>query len=142
MVDLMMSRSYSELITLSTYEDRFNYLKLNGRVGKDTFGYDRYIYQNFLKSDIWLRFRDSIIIRDNGCDLGIPGREIYGPIEVHHINPVTLEDILNMSPKVLDPDNAVCTSGMTHKAIHYGSENSIIKDPVQRTRNDTCPWKT
>lgn len=124
-----------------TFEERFNYLKLEGRVGEETFGYDRYINQMLYKSSRWLRLKDKIIIRDNGCDLGIEGREIHGPVTIHHINPITVEDILNEDPMVFDPDNLVCVSHMTHNAIHYSDENILIRDPIVRSEHDTCPWK-
>ena len=143
MVILMKSiRSYSEMRRLSTFEERFSYLKLDGKVGEETFGYDRYINQILYKSGKWRdQIRNKIIIRDGGCDLGIEGREIHGPVIIHHINPITVEDILNENPMVFDPDNLVCVSPMTHNAIHYSDESILIKDPVSRTRNDTCPWK-
>lgn len=124
-----------------TFEERFNYLKLEGRVGKETFGYDRYLNQILYKDKEWLRIRRDIIIRDDGCDLGIPGRGIHGKILVHHINPITVEDVLNRSPKVFDPDNLICTSLLTHNAIHYSDESILTLDPVERRPNDTCPWK-
>lgn len=135
------TRSYSEMKRLRTFEERFAYLRLDGKVGEETFGYDRYINQILYKSERWRKLRDKIIIRDNGCDLGVEGREIHGPIIVHHINPITIEDILNDNPMVYDPDNLVCVSPMTHNAIHYSDESILIKDPVERVRNDTCPWK-
>lgn len=134
-------RSYSEMIRFRTFEERFNYLKLEGRVGEETFGYDRYINQMLYKSSRWLKLKNEIIIRDNGCDLGIEGREIHGPVTIHHINPITVEDILNENPMVFDPDNLVCVSHMTHNAIHYSDENILIRDPIVRSEHDTCPWK-
>lgn len=134
-------RSYSEMKRFRTFEERFNYLKLEGRVGEETFGYDRYINQMLYKSSRWLRLKDKIIIRDNGCDLGIEGREIHGPVTIHHINPITVEDILNENPMVFDPDNLICVSHMTHNAIHYSDENILIRDPIVRSEHDTCPWK-
>lgn len=137
----MNTKSYSEMLYFRTFEERFNYLKLSGKVGEETFGYDRYINQLLYKSSRWLRIRDKIIIRDNGCDLGVEGREIHGQVLIHHINPITVEDILNENPKVFDPDNLVCVSLLTHNAIHYSDENILIKDPVERTKHDTCPWR-
>lgn len=134
-------RSYSELANIPTFEERFEYLKLNGRVGETTFGSKRYLNQILYKTDRWLSRRDDIIIRDKGCDLGIPGREIKGRILVHHIDPITIDDVLNDDPKVFDPDNLITSSHMTHEAIHYGDESLLIKDPVERTKNDTCPWR-
>lgn len=136
-----MNKSYSELMQLKTYEERFEYLKINGRVGEDTFGYDRYLNQVLYTSGEWRRFRRKIIVRDNGCDLGISDREIHGPITIHHINPITKEDVLNRSSKIFDLENVISTSDLTHKAIHYSNENILIKNPVERTINDTCPWK-
>ena len=137
----MKSRSYSELKKLKTFEERFNYLKLEGKVGEETFGNDRILNQLLYKDKEWLRKRDDIIIRDNGCDLGIEGREIDGPIIVHHINPITVQDVLDRSPNVFDDDNLISTVLNTHNAIHYSNEDILIKDPIRRTKNDTCPWK-
>lgn len=137
----MMNRSYSELITIPTYEDRFHYLQLNGAVGKDTFGYDRYLNQILYNSKEWKRFRDEIIIRDNGCDLAFEGYDIYGRILVHHINPITVDDVANRNPIVFDPENVICVTHKTHNAIHYGDESLLITAPVERTKHDTCPWK-
>lgn len=106
----MNIKTYSELITLPTFEERFCYLKLDGSVGKETFGFKRWLNQEFYHSDKWLRFRDEITIRDEGCDLGVPGYEIFGSILIHHLNPITYEDILNQSPCVFDPENAVAPS--------------------------------
>lgn len=137
----MTIRTYSELMSFSTYEERFRYLKLDGEVGKDTFGFDRYLNQIFYKSPEWKSLRDHIIIRDMGCDLAIEGREIYGRILIHHMNPITKEDVLNRSDLLLNPEYLICTSKLTHDAIHYGDEDLLIKDPVVRRPNDTCPWK-
>ena len=137
----MIIRTYSELITLPTFEERFKYLKLNGQVGESTFGFDRYLNQLFYKSDEWLRLRDQIIIRDNGCDLGIEGREIHGRILIHHMNPIRKEDILNRSRYLLDPEFLICTVKRTHDAIHYGDENLLLTIPKERRKNDTCPWR-
>lgn len=135
-------RTYSELITFTTFEERYRYLQLNGRVGRDTFGFDRYINQMFYKSDEWLSLRNEIIIRDNGCDLGILGREIeVGRILIHHMNPITVRDILERSEFLLNPEYLICTVKNTHDAIHYGDEDSLILVPRERTRNDTCPWR-
>lgn len=134
-------RSYSELIQLPTFEERFNYLKLDGIVGEDTFGHDRYINQLLYKSGKWKRTRNDIIIRDNGCDLGMADRAIYGKLIVHHINPITEDDILRDRTCVYDPDNLICVSHNTHQAIHYSSDDILIKDPIERTQHDTCPWK-
>lgn len=136
-----MIRTYSELITLPTFEERFEYLRLGGKVGAETFGFDRYLNQIFYKSDKWLSVRDKVIIRDNGCDLGIEGREIYGRILVHHMNPITMDDILNHSSWILDPEYLITTVKNTHDAIHYSDESLLIKDPIERRKNDTCPWR-
>ena len=134
-------RTYSELITIPTFEERFEYLKLNGSVGLETFGYDRYLNQILYNSQEWRRFRPEIIVRDNGCDLACDGYEIFGKILIHHINPITAQDILNRNPKVFDPENVITTVHNTHNAIHYGDENLLITAPIERSRNDTCPWR-
>ena len=136
----MNIRTYSELITIPTFEERYNYLKLNGIVGKETFGYDRYLNQLLYRSSDWRSFRDRIIIRDNGCDLACEGFELQSRIIIHHIDPITVEDILNKHPKVFDPENVVSTSHNTHLAIHYGDKNLISIAPINRYKNDTCPW--
>ena len=133
-------RTYSELITIPTFEERFEYLKLNGSVGLETFGHDRYLNQILYNSPEWRRFRPEIIVRDNGCDLACEGYEIFGKILIHHINPITAKDILNRNPKVFDPENVITTVHNTHNAIHYGDENLLITAPIERSRNDTCPW--
>ena len=137
----MIGRTYSELITLPTFEERYQYLRIGGRVGEETFGFDRYLNQIFYKSKEWLSIRDQVIARDNGCDLGIPGREIHGRILIHHMNPITVEDILNRSDLLLNPEYLICTVKNTHDAIHYGDENLLNKDPIERTKTDTCPWR-
>lgn len=137
----MSIKTYSELIMLPTFEERFRYLKLDGKVGETTFGFDRYLNQMFYKSDEWKTVRDKIIIRDSGCDLGIEGREINGRVLIHHMNPISKEDILNKSNFLLNPEYLICTIKSTHDAIHYGDEKLLIKDPIVRTKNDTCPWK-
>lgn len=135
-------RTYSELIQLPTFEERYEYLKLNGRVGEETFGFDRYLNQSFYQNDPeWKKVRDYVIIRDNGCDLGIPGREIHGKILVHHMNPITEEDIVRRSSRLLNPEFLICTIKRTHDAIHYGDEKLLMKDPIVRRLNDTCPWR-
>ena len=140
-VNLMIIKTYSELIKLKTFEERYEYLKLGGIVGKETFGFDRYLNQTFYKTDEWLSIRDHVIVRDNGCDLGIEGREIHSRILVHHMNPITKEDILSRSEYLLNPEYLICTIKSTHDAIHYGDESLLIKLPVERRKNDTCPWK-
>ena len=134
-------RTYSELITIPTFEERFEYLKLNGSVGLETFGRDRYLNQILYNSPEWRRFRPEIIVRDNGCDLACEGYEIFGKILIHHINPITAQDILNRNSKVFDPENVITTVHNTHNAIHYGDENLLITAPIERSRNDTCPWR-
>lgn len=134
-------RTYSELITIPTFEERYEYLRLNGKVGEDTFGFDRWLNQVFYKSDAWLKVRDKVIIRDNGCDLGIPGREIYGRILVHHMNPILVKDILDRTDFLLNPDYLICTSKNTHDAIHYSDSSILITAPIERSKNDTCPWR-
>lgn len=135
-------RTYSELITLPTFLERFNYLKLGGRVGKDTFGFDRHLNQKlYQKNSKWKSARDKVIIRDNGCDLGIEGHEIYGKIIVHHMNPITMDDILHDRDWIYDPEFLISTIHNTHNAIHYGDERLLTTAPIVRTKNDTCPWK-
>ena len=137
----MSIRTYSELILLPTFEERFKYLQLNGRVGDDTFGFDRYINQKFYRSADWKRIRDQIIIRDNGCDLALEGYEIYGRILIHHMNPITVKDVELSTEYLMNPEYLVCVTHNTHNAIHYGDEKQIITGPIVRTKNDTCPWK-
>lgn len=137
----MSIKTYSELIRLPTFEDRFEYLKLKGSVGKDTFGHDRYLNQVFYTSQEWRRLRDKIIIRDNGCDLGIEGREIGGKVYIHHLNPLGANDILTHSEYLVNPEYLICVSFETHNAIHYGDINLLPRDPIERKRNDTCPWR-
>ena len=138
----MTIRTYSELITLSTFEERYNYLKLDSRVGADTFGFDRIFNQMFYQcSKEWKSVRDYVIIRDNGCDLGIEGYEIYGKIIVHHMNPIDLNDIKEVTDFLLNPEYLIATTHKTHNAIHYGDESLLIKGPIVRSKNDTCPWK-
>ena len=137
----MSIRTYSELITLPTFIDRYRYLKLGGKVGEDTFGFDRYLNQVFYQSKEWRSIRDYVITRDNGCDLGISGHEIYGRILIHHMNPITSDDILKRSDFLLNPEYLICTIKNTHDAIHYSDESLLITDPIERSKNDTCPWK-
>ena len=134
-------RTYSELSKLSTFEDRYQYLRLDGVVGKQTFGFDRYLNQVFYKSERWRQARNFVIIRDNGCDLGIEGHEINGRILVHHMNPLTIDDILGESDYLLDPEFLISTIHNTHNAIHYGDASLLITAPIERTQYDTCPWK-
>lgn len=137
----MSIRTYSELITIPTFEERFEYLQLKGSVGKDTFGYDRYLNQVLYRSPEWKRVRNQIIIRDDGCDLACDGYDVYGKVLIHHLNPITVEDVLARSRKVFDPDNLVCVSHNTHNAIHYGDVDLLVTGPIIRTKNDTCPWR-
>ena len=137
----MKIRTYSELITLQTFEERYQYLRLDGTVGEDTFGFDRWLNQMFYKDPAWEAVRREVIIRDLGCDLGIEGRDIYGKIYVHHMNPISVKDIVERSEFLLNPEYLICCTKNTHDAIHYGSEDILIKDPVVRKKNDTCPWK-
>ena len=135
-------RTYSELITLRTFEERYRYLKLGGRVGEETFGFDRYLNQIFYKSPEWKSVRDFVIVRDHGCDLACPDREILGSrILVHHMNPISVDDILSRSQFLLDPEYLITTVKNTHDAIHYGDENLLFTGPIERTKNDTCPWR-
>lgn len=137
-----MIRTYSEVIRLPTFLDRFRYLQLGGQVGVETFGYDRYLNQILYRTAEWKRFRNEIIIRDNGCDLACEGYEIVGQrILVHHINPITVEDVLKRDPKVFDPENVITTVLNTHNAIHYGDESLLLREPIERKPNDTCPWR-
>ena len=139
--ELMNVRTYSELILLPTFEERYQYLRLAGKVGQETFGFDRYLNQIFYKDPEWRAVRDHVIIRDNGCDLAMPDREIHSKILVHHMNPITKDDILKRSKFLLDPEYLICTIKNTHDAIHYGDENLLFKDPIERSKNDTCPWR-
>ena len=137
----MNIRTYSELITLSTFEERYKYLQLSSSIGEETFGFDRYLNQNFYRSKEWKRIRDFVIIRDNGCDLGIEDRIIHGKIIIHHMNPIRTKDIQDVSDYLLNPEYLICTTHQTHNAIHYGDENLLVRNPIERTANDTCPWR-
>lgn len=141
MTSMTNFRTYSELLTFSTFEERFKYLQLNGRVGESTFGYDRYLNQIFYTSKEWRNLRDHVIVRDCGNDLGVDGYRIYGKIYVHHMNPITVEDIKNRSRFLLDPEFLICCSHNTHEAITYGDESLLITVPIERTKYDTCPWR-
>lgn len=136
----MNIRTYSELITMPSFEERYRYLKLDGVVGKETFGFDRYLNQLFYRSKEWKTIRNFVITRDNGCDLGMDGHDIYGKILVHHMNPISKDDILGRSEYLLDPEFLISTIKNTHDAIHYGDESLLITEPIQRSKNDTCPW--
>ena len=137
----MTIRTYSELIRFPTFKERFRYLQLQSIVGKETFGFDRYLNQAFYRSDEWKRIRNMVIVRDNGNDLAFNGHEIYGRIIVHHLNPVTVDDVVNRTKFLLDPEYLVCVTPETHNAIHYGDESQLIAMPPQRKPGDTCPWK-
>ena len=134
-------KTYSELSKLKTFEERYNYLKLGGIVGADTFGFDRYLNQMLYTSARWRAVRDIVLVRDNGCDLGIEGYGIYHKPIIHHMNPITVDDILEESDFLFNPEYLITTTHLTHNAIHYGDENLLMKAPVERSRNDTCPWK-
>lgn len=135
-------RTYSELKELKTFEERFKYLKLGGIVGVETFGFDRYFNQKFYLTREWKQIRNHIIVRDLGCDLGCEDHEIFGQrIVIHHMNPIDLEDIEKKTDFLLNPEFLITTIHSTHNAIHYGDESLIITAPIERRRNDTCPWK-
>ena len=139
------SKSYSELIRYSSFEDRLNYLMLHGSVGFDTFGFDRYLNQAFYKSREWQIVKNKIILRDGACDLGVPGYEIPDgvPVFIHHINPITADDVKNHNPILLDPENLITTVFKTHQIIHYGLQNNSQPSlSIDRTPNDTCPWRS
>jgi hypothetical protein len=133
-------RTYSELRRLQTFEERFRYLQLSGDVGEVTFGFDRYLNQRFYKSQEWKAVRDRVIIRDNACDLGANGYDIHGKILIHHMNPISPQDIEHPGKELLDPEYLIATTHNTHNAIHYGDEGLLVKAPVERFKNDTCPW--
>lgn len=137
----MNIKRYSELILLPTFEERYKYLQLNGVIGDETFGFDRYINQMFYRSQEWKQVRDYVIVRDNGCDLGIEGHEIRGKILIHHMNPIGIKDIQQVNKFLLDPEYLITTMLSTHNAIHYGDESLLITAPIERSKNDTCPWK-
>lgn len=142
MTNQRIIRTYSELIKLPTFKERFEYLKLGGVIGEETFGFDRYLNQMFYKSREWKKLRNDIIVRDNGCDLAMPDREIIDQtILIHHMNPITKEDILNMTEFVLNPEYLICTILNTHNAIHYGNSDLLYQEPIVRYKNDMCPWR-
>lgn len=134
-------RTYSELITIPTFRERYEYLRLQGSVGEETFGFDRYLNQIFYRSQRWKSIRDQVIVRDNGCDLGVEGFDIHGKILIHHLNPITIRDIELETDFLLNPEFLICTTHNTHNAIHYGDSNLLVAEPIIRTRNDTCPWR-
>lgn len=137
-----MIRTYSQLIKFETFEERFQYLKLDGAVGQATFGFDRYLNQQLYRSHEWKKVRDEVIVRDNGCDLAMKGFDIYGRVYVHHMNPILINDIRERSKFLLNPEYLICVSFDTHNAIHYGDESLLPREPVERTPNDTTLWKT
>lgn len=137
----MSMRTFKELDRCKTFEERYEYLRLKGEVGQDTFGFDRYINQMFYKSAEWKRVRDQVIVRDNGCDMGDDEHPIMGRIIIHHMNPIRKEDFDDNPDYLLNPDYLVCVSHNTHNAIHYGSINLLPREPIERKPNDTCPWR-
>lgn len=137
-----MTRTYDELCLIKSFEDRFAYLNLQGSVGKDTFGFDRYLNQSLYRSKEWKRTRDIVIARDDGCDMGLKDHPIFGRIVIHHMNPLSIADIENGNPDIFNPRFLICVSYDTHNAIHYGDIELIRRDEVViRRPNDTCPWK-
>lgn len=136
-----MIKRYSEISKLKTFKERFEYLKLDGEVGKSTFGFDRYLNQQFYRSREWRQLRNHIIVRDNGCDLGIEGTEIYGKIYIHHMNPVTISDLINNVDYIMDPESLISCSFDTHNAIHYGNFDLVNIQFIERKPNDTCLWR-
>ena len=134
-------KTYSELMKLSTFEERFEYLKLGGKVGEETFGFDRYLNQMLYKTPEWISTRNAVIARDRGYDLGVEKYDIVGKVMVHHMNPITVDDIKRRSEFLLNPEYLISTSHNTHQAISYGDEGLLITMPVERSRNDTCPWR-
>ena len=137
----MTRKCYTELSKLTTFNERFNYLKLDGIVGEETFGYDRILNQLLYKSKKWRKVRDEVLIRDNGGDLGLEDYPINGRAIIHHMNPITVEDVLNDKPEIFDPEYLITVSNSTHNAIHFSNENNLQKNPIERTQNDTCLWR-
>ena len=136
-----MMKSYTELIAIPDYLDRFNYLKMQGAIGERTFGGYRYLNQQLYQSDEWKKVRREIILRDDGCDLGHPDHPLFSEVLIHHINPISVEDVLERHPRVFDLDNLICCSHRTHNAIHYGDDKQLVTGPIIRAPNDTCPWR-
>lgn len=134
-------RNYRELSRLKTFDERFEYLKIGGLVGESTFGFERYLNQTLYNSSKWRRLRNQIIIRDNGCDLGVEGYEVQGIIIVHHMNPISVDDLKDFSDDIFNPEYLICVSLTTHNAIHYGDKSLIPQEPVDRRPGDTCPWR-
>ena len=138
---MIITRSYAELSRLSSFAERFEYLKLSGTVGESTFGFDRYLNQQFYLSPEWRAVRDRVIARDLGCDLGVEGFDIYGMILIHHMNAITKRDIIERTPLIFDIRYLISTTQNTHRAIHYGDKKLLTQIPLERSRNDTCPWR-
>ena len=136
-----MNRTYSELSSLQSFKERFDYLQLDGEVGKETFGFERYLNQKFYHSQEWRRVRDFVILRDNGCDLGIEGYDIFNRAVIHHMNPILTDDIIHCTDILLNPEYLITTTHDTHNAIHYGDESLLQKPLIERRPGDTCPWK-
>ena len=136
-----MNRTYLELIELKTFEERFEYLRLDGIVGAETFGSSRQLNQVLYQSYEWKKIRDIIILRDDGCDLGIVGRDIFQQPYIHHLNPITKKQILDRDPILFDPNNLITVSYQTHQAIHYGDKSILLLDPIERFANDVAPWR-
>jgi hypothetical protein len=136
-----MIRTYKELIRLPTFQERYAYLRLEGILGKSTFGFDRYINQSFYSSREWKQVRNEVIVRDNACDLAIPDRDLLTNIRVHHMNPITIEDFENGSDIILEPEFLICVSLDTHNAIHFGDASSLVMLPQERRKGDTVPWR-
>lgn len=137
----MSIRRYSELKRLKTFEERYEYLRIGGMIGESTFGFERYLNQALYTSQRWKQVRNEVIVRDNGCDLGIEGRDIYDRIIIHHMNPLTREQLRDPDDEIFNPEFLICVSRITHNAIHFGDASLLPKDPVVRRPNDTCPWK-
>ena len=137
----MRIKTYSEMIQIPTFEDRYAYLRLGGRVGEETFGFERNLNQSFYRSYEWRKVRREVIARDAGCDLAMPGFQIYNNIIIHHIVPITIEDLEDGTDLILDPNNLVCVSEKTHNAIHFGDKSLLPQTPIERRPGDTCPWK-
>lgn len=137
----MSIKCYSELVLFPTFKERYEYLRMKGVVGEETFGFDRYMNQFFYRSPEWNRIRDFVIMRDNGCDLGIPGRGIFGKVTIHHMNPIRPDDIRRRTDILLNPEYLIVTTHNTHLAIHYGDDSILLQDPIERKPGDTCPWK-
>lgn len=134
------NRTYSELRRLDTFEERYHYLRIGGMPGLQSFGFDRWINQRFYRSREWKRVRDQVILRDNGCDLGVPGYEIHSGLMIHHMNPMSVDDIKHGEDWIIDPNFLITTSLQTHNAIHYGDETLLPRGPIERKSGDTTLW--